>query len=73
MSYPRTTLTTPAQCIVPILCIVYTRSKQVYAKRIFGDDGAGVEIIASSAALDKERYAVHAIPTVETNGCADHQ
>lgn len=38
-----------------------------YSKRILGDCGAD-RASASSAAFDRERYAVHAIPTVETNG-----
>jgi len=38
-----------------------------YNRRMLGDEGADLAS-ASSAALDKERYAVHAIPIVDTKG-----
>jgi hypothetical protein len=38
-----------------------------YNKRILGDEGADLAS-ASSVAFERERYAVHAIPTVETKG-----
>jgi len=50
--------------------IVAVSPNTIYAKRI-GDSRTGVlgrGATASSAALERERYAVHAIPIVETNG-----
>lgn len=40
--------------------------KKPYARRMLGD--CGLASIASSAALERDKYAVHAIPTVETKG-----
>lgn len=38
-----------------------------YNKRILGDEGADLAS-ASSVAFERERYAVHAIPIVDTKG-----
>jgi len=35
---------------------------------MLGEEGADRISIASSAAFERERYAVQAMPTVETNG-----
>jgi hypothetical protein len=41
------------------------------SKRIFGEGGADLAS-ASSAAFERERYAVQAIPTVDTKGCGKY-
>lgn len=66
---------TPVARCFPLLsiphAIIHTRSgpdlENHYDKRISGDWGAD-RASTSSAALDRERYAVQAIPTDETKG-----
>ena len=44
-------------------------STNAHWRRTLGDSGIDRDgVVASSAALVRERYAVQAIPTVETNG-----
>jgi hypothetical protein len=56
---------------MPSFMFVQTWAQINQSKRMVGDWGAD-RASASSAALESDRYAVHAIPTVDTNGCDEH-
>jgi hypothetical protein len=61
-------ITPISQCLLNLLYFRPNLNQINQSKRIFGDWGADLAS-GSSAALERERYAVQAIPTVDTKGC----